>query len=178
MYIPLPFCLPVVSTKTSLSITVRAYSSPTLMLNVARCKSASDLTEDDEGTKVKISAAGSITDVLNSSSFHVNTMYAKTRFRTSPSGTWSSLTNLSGGVSGYSFDKTGSNSVNLAGDFPTTSKYDIELYVYDTVTLAESGWSGSGTAEQGLAGWGEAGSFPHRTSCHQPGIRIYPAESR
>ncbi len=133
------------STKTSLSIIVRAYSSPTLTLNVARCKSASDLTEDDEGTKVKLSASGSITDVKNSSNTSKNTMYAKTRFRTSPSGTWSSLTDLSGGVSGYSFDKTGSNSVNLAGDFPTTSKYDIELYVYDTVTLAESGWSGSGT---------------------------------
>lgn len=133
------------STKTSITITVRAYSSPTLTLNVARCKSASDLTEDDEGTKVKLSASGSITDVKNSSNTSKNTMYAKTRFRTSPSGTWSSLTNLSGGVSGYSFNKTGSNSVNLAGDFPTTSKYDIELYVYDTVTLAESGWSGSGT---------------------------------
>jgi len=134
------------STEHSVTFTGRSYSSPQISaFNVARCKSSSDLTEDDEGTSVKLSAAGSIIDVRNSSNTSKNVMYAKTRYRVSPNGTWSGLTNLSGNVSGYSFDKTGNASVNLAGTFPTTSKYDIELYVYDTVTLKESGWSGSGT---------------------------------
>ena len=134
------------STEHSVTFTGRSYSSPQISaFNVARCKSSSDLTEDDEGTSVKLSAAGSITDVKNSGNTSKNVMYAKTRYRVSPNGTWSSLTNLSGNVSGYSFDKTGNASVNLAGTFPTTSKYDIELYVYDTVMLTESGWSGSGT---------------------------------
>jgi microcystin-dependent protein len=134
------------STEHSVTFTGRVYSSPQISaFNVARCKSSSDLTEDDEGTSVKLSAAGSIIDVKNSSNTSKNVMYAKTRYRVSPNGTWSSLTNLSGNVSGYSFDKTGNASVNLAGTFPTTSKYDVELYVYDTVMLTESGWNGSGT---------------------------------
>lgn len=135
------------SAKTNIQLITRAYTSPTINpFNVARCKSTSDLTEDDEGTSVKISAAGSITDILASNgTTHKNTMYCKIRYKSSSSETWSSLTNLSGGVSGYSFDKTGTNSVALAGTFPTTAKYDIEIYLYDTVTLKESGWSGSGT---------------------------------
>jgi microcystin-dependent protein len=134
------------STEHSITFTGRTYSSPQISaFNVARCKSSSDLTEDDEGTSVKLSASGSITDVKNSGNTSKNVMYAKTRYRVSPNGTWSGLTNLSGNVSGYSFNKTGNASVNLAGTFPTTSKYDIELYVYDTVMLTESGWSGSGT---------------------------------
>lgn len=134
------------STKHSISITARAYSSPQITtFNVARCKSSTNLTEDDEGTYVKLSAAGSITDVKNSSNTSSNTMYVRTRYRTAPNGSWSALTALSGGTSGYSFDKTGTNSVNLAGTFATTSKFDIQIYIYDTVILKESGWSGSGT---------------------------------
>ena len=134
------------STKHSISITARAYSSPQITtFNVARCKSSTNLTEDDEGTYVKLSAAGSITDVKNSSNTPSNTMYVRTRYRTAPNGSWSALTALSGGTSGYSFDKTGTNSVNLAGTFATTSKFDIQIYIYDKVILKESGWSGSGT---------------------------------
>lgn len=125
---------------------IRLYVNPTITdFKVARCKSSSDLTEDDEGTSVKISASGSITDVKNSSNTSVNTLYVKTRYRVSPNGSWSSLTNLPGGVSGYSFDITGQNSKPLAGSFLTTNKYDVELYIYDLVSLSESGWNGSDT---------------------------------
>lgn len=135
------------SAEKSITFIGRAYSSPVISsYNVARAKvSGSTITEDDEGTSVKLSAAGSITDVKNSGNTSKNIMYAKTRYRVSPSGSWSALVDLPGGVSGYSFNKTGTGSKVLAGTFPTSSKYDIQLYVYDTVTLKESGWSGSGT---------------------------------
>ena len=133
------------SLKSSISILARSYTSPNIEdFSVLRCKSSSNLEPDDEGTSVRLSAAGSITDILASNgSTHKNVMYCKTRYRQAPDGDWTNLTNLSGGVSGYSFNKKDTNSVNLAGTFPTTSKYDIEIYLYDTISLAESGWDGT-----------------------------------
>lgn len=133
------------SLKSNISIQARSYTSPNIEdFSVLRCKSSSNLEPDDEGTSVRLSAAGSITDILASNgSTHKNVMYCKTRYRQAPNGNWTNLTNLSGGVSGYSFNKKDTNSVNLAGTFPTTSKYDIEIYLYDTISLAESGWDGT-----------------------------------
>ena len=136
------------STSISSNIIGRLYTSPIMSsFIVARCDESKK--DDDENVYGKISFAGNVTDIKGTDgTTSKNAMYCKYRYKDSNSNVWSNLVTIS--VSGSSIDFTGDNSKlivdsnNQSIEFSTSTKYDIELYLYDKVSLKDSGWSGSG----------------------------------
>lgn len=138
-----------ISDPVQTTIIGRLYVAPIISNFItARCNESKK--DDDENVYGKISMTGSVTDIKGSNgTTSKNAIYCKYRYKESNSNSWSNLINLS--ISNYDIDLTGYNSIlimdpnNQAYEFLTSTKYDIELYLYDKVTLKESGWSGSGT---------------------------------
>ena len=140
------------SDQKTANIIGRLYVPPIISSFIsARCNESKK--DDDENVYGKISVVGSITDIKGSDgTTSKNTMYCKYRYKDSNSSDWSNLIDVN--VSGFNIDFTGDNSILISNsdgqsvEFLTSTKYDIELYLYDTIMLKDSGWSGSGEPEE------------------------------
>ena len=136
------------STSISSNVIGRLYTTPSISsFIVARCDESKK--DDDENVYGKISFAGNVADIKGTDgTTSKNEMYCKYRYKDYNSNTWSNLVTIS--ISGSSVDFTGDNSKLIVDsndqsvEFSTSTKYNIELYLYDKVSLKDSGWSGSG----------------------------------
>lgn len=109
------------------TITVAAYTNPTLSVNAFRCNVSSG-TEDDESTTVRVQISGSVCNINNKG---VNTGTVKIEYKLETAASWTTANNAARGQT-FSFN------YDISG-MATENRYDIRVTVTDKIgTTAET----------------------------------------